>query len=399
MSIPAHRSPRRPCLPASRIRSASCPDRIRRGLRTGVLIVLAAGALCLTSLSASAQRLGDIATFDGVRSNPLVGYGLVVGLNNTGDQTTQTPFTGQAVRNMLTQLGVTVPGGVNMQLKNVAAVMVTASLPAFAATGQHLDITVSSLGTADSLTGGTLLMTPLKGADGNIYALAQGNVLAPGLSVQAAGSSVQVNQTAAGRIPQGAVVERSVTSRLADNGRIQLELEQADFDTANRASIAVNNTFGRAIATAENPRLISIAIPPGTASTVAFMAQIQNIQIQPATPRPRVIVNSRTGSVVMNGQVTLDQAAVAHGSLSVVIDSNPIVSQPNALSGGQTAVVPNADIDVQQGDGSLNYVPQSVSLRQVIDALNRLGATPVDLMAILEALKAAGALNADLEVI
>ncbi|RJS95168.1 flagellar basal body P-ring protein FlgI [Salinisphaera sp. Q1T1-3] len=365
-------------------------------------VAFALASVCLVmgiNVCASAQRLGDIATFDGVRSNPLVGYGLVVGLNNTGDQTTQTPFTGQSIRNMLTQLGVTVAGGTNMQLKNVAAVMVTADLPAFAATGQNIDVTVSSIGTADSLTGGTLLMTPLKGADGNIYALAQGSVLAPGLSVQAAGSSVQVNQTAAGRIPEGAVVERKVESKLADKGTLDLELKHADFATATRAMNAVNDRFGQRIATAHNSRLISIAVPSGIDSTVAFIAAIQDIRVQQGTPRPRVIVNSRTGSVVMNGRVTLDEAAVAHGSLSVTIDSNPIVSQPNALSGGQTAVVPNADINVQQDDGSLNYVPQSTSLRQVIDALNRLGATPVDLMAILEALKAAGALNADLEVI
>ncbi|WP_109993536.1 flagellar basal body P-ring protein FlgI [Salinisphaera sp. LB1] len=368
---------------------------IRGGLFALATILTVLGA----SLPASAQRLGDIATFDGVRSNPLVGYGLVVGLNNTGDQTTQTPFTGQAVRNMLTQLGVTVASGTNMQLKNVAAVMVTADLPAFAATGQNIDVTVSSLGNANSLTGGTLLMTPLKGANGKIYALAQGSVLAPGLSVKAAGSSVQVNQTAAGRIPEGAVVERAVDSKLTTHGTIDLELKHADFATATRAMQAVNNRFGRSIATAKNPRLISIAVPSNIGSTVAFMAAIQNIQVQPGTPEPRVIINSRTGSVVMNGQVTLDPAAVAHGSLSVTIQSKPIVSQPNPLSGGKTAVVPNANINIQQGDGSLNYVPRSTSLQQVIDALNRLGATPVDLMAILEALKAAGALNADLEVI
>ncbi|HET7312720.1 flagellar basal body P-ring protein FlgI [Salinisphaera sp.] len=368
-------------------------------IRAGAFALITMLLVLAISVPASAQRLGDIATFDGVRSNPLVGYGLVVGLNNTGDQTTQTPFTGQAVRNMLTQLGVTVAGGSNMQLKNVAAVMVTADLPAFAATGQYISVTVSSIGNADSLTGGTLLMTPLKGADGKIYALAQGNVLAPGLSVEAAGSSVQVNQTAAGRIPEGAVVERTVDSNFAANGTIDLELKDADFATATRAMQAVNNRFGRSIATAMNSRLVSIAIPPDVGSTVAFMAAIQNIQVRPGTPEPRVILNSRTGSVVMNGRVTLDPAAVAHGSLSVTIDSNPIVSQPNAFSGGRTVVLPNADINVQQGDGSLNYVPRSTSLRQVINALNRLGATPVDLMAILEALKAAGALNADLEVI
>lgn len=349
--------------------------------------------------SAQAERLQDIATFQGVRSNPLVGYGLVVGLGNTGDQTTQTPFTGQALRNMLTQLGVTMPTGTNMQLKNVAAVMVTASLPPFAGPGQELDVTVSSIGNAKSLRGGTLLMSPLKGADGQIYALAQGNVLAPGISAGAAGSSVQVNQTAAARIPNGAVIERTLPTELASNGELQLELRQANFDTALRTMDAVNQAFGRTVARARNSRTIVLQMPSDESAKVAFLARVQNIEITPGRVLPRVVINSRTGSVVMNTTVTLDQAAVAHGNLSVVIDSNPIVSQPNALSGGQTAVVPNADVTVQEGSGMLNIVRASATLRDVVSALNQLGATPTDLMAILEALKAAGALNAELEII
>lgn len=370
-------------------------------MRRSVLFLISIAVIGVSvTTGASAQRLGDISTFDGVRSNPLIGYGLVVGLSNTGDQTTQTPFTGQAVRNMLTQLGVTVGGGnTHMQLKNVAAVMVTAKLPAFAATGQHLDITVSSLGNADSLTGGTLLMTPLKGADGKIYALAQGNVLAPGINAKAAGSSVRVNQTAAGRIPEGAVVESTVKSHLASHGTIDLELKKADFNTATRAMAAINHTFESMIASAKNPRMISINVPPDVQSMVAFMARIQNIRVQRGVSKPKVVFNSRTGSVVMNGKVTLNEAAVAHGSLSVAIQSNPIVSQPNPLAGGNTAVVPNANINVEQGNGTLHHIPKSTSLKDVIDALNQLGATPSDLMAILEALKSAGALNADLEVI
>jgi len=365
------------------------------------------GAMALAALlagvgiagSAQAERLQDIATFQGVRSNPLVGYGLVVGLGNTGDQTTQTPFTGQALRNMLTQLGVTMPTGTNMQLKNVAAVMVTASLPPFAGPGQELDVTVSSIGNAKSLRGGTLLMSPLKGADGQIYALAQGNVLAPGISAGAAGSSVQVNQTAAARIPNGAVIERTLPTELASNGELQLELRQANFDTALRTMDAVNQAFGRTVARARNSRTIVLQMPSDESAKVAFLARVQNIEITPGRVLPRVVINSRTGSVVMNTTVTLDQAAVAHGNLSVVIDSNPIVSQPNALSGGQTAVVPNADVTVQEGSGMLNMVRASATLRDVVSALNQLGATPTDLMAILEALKAAGALNAELEII
>jgi flagellar P-ring protein precursor FlgI len=371
------------------------------GMRRSLLLLISMAIIGLgVTTSASAQRLGDISTFDGVRSNPLIGYGLVVGLSNTGDQTTQTPFTGQAVRNMLTQLGVTVGGGnTRMQLKNVAAVMVTAKLPAFAATGQHLNVTVSSLGNADSLAGGTLLMTPLKGANGKIYALAQGNVLAPGINAKSAGSSVRVNQTAAGRIPAGAVVEGTVQSQLASHGTIDLELKKADFNTATQAMEAINSTFNSMIASAKNPRMISITVPPDVQSMVAFMARIQNIQVQRGASRPRVVFNSRTGSVVMNGKVTLNEAAVAHGSLSVAIQSNPIISQPNPFGRGNTAVVPNANINVERGNDTLHHIPKSTSLKDVIDALNQLGATPTDLMAILEALKAAGALNADLEVI
>lgn len=348
---------------------------------------------------ANAARLGDIATFSGVRSNPLVGYGLVVGLGNTGDQTTQTPFTSQALKNMLTQLGVTVPAGTNMQLKNVAAVMVTAELPPFAGPGQELDVTVSSVGNAKSLRGGTLLMTPLKGADGNIYALAQGNVLAPGISAGAAGSSVQVNQTSAARIPGGAIIERTVPSELARGGEIELELKRADFNTALRTMNAVNQAFGSNVASARNARTITLQAPMDESAKVAFLARIQDLDVTPGREVPRVVINSRTGSVVMNSNVTLKTAAIAHGSLSVVIDSNPIVSQPNAFSGGQTAVVPNADISVQEGSGVLHTITESASLRQVVDALNRLGATPTDLMAILQALKSAGALNAELEII
>ena len=377
----------------ARLPAAAARVLARGGLLLGLCLLMAAGA-------AQAVRLGDIADFNGVRSNPLVGYGLVVGLGGTGDQTTQTPFTGQALKNMLTQLGVTMPTGANMQLKNVAAVMVTARLPAFAGPGQSLDVTVSSIGNAKSLRGGTLLMTPLKGADGNIYALAQGNVLAPGISAGAAGSSVQVNQTAAARIPDGATVEHTVASDLGSGGQIDLELKHANFNTAIHTVNAVNDIFGAGTATARNSRIISLRVPVNDSTAkINFLAQIQNIDVSQGQARPRVVINSRTGSIVMNQNVTLSEAAIAHGNLSVVIDSNPIISQPNALSGGQTAVVPNANVSVQEGSGALNIVPDSTSLRDVVDALNRLGATPTDLMAILEALKSAGALQADLEII
>lgn len=365
--------------------------------RDGLTLLLL--ALMLWGGAAQAARLGDIATFQGVRSNPLVGYGLVVGLDNSGDQTTQTPFTTQALKNMLRQLGVTIPTGANIQLKNVAAVMVTAELPPFAAPGQKLDVTVSSVGNADSLRGGTLLMTPLKGADGKIYAVAQGDVLIPGISASAGGSSVQINFTTAGRIPDGAMVERSVPINLASEGNIKLELKRANFTTALHTMNAINMAFGANVAVALNSRVIQLDTPAAASAKVAFLARVQNIQVDPGQVEPRVVINSRTGSVVMNAHVTLNQAAVAHGSLSIVIDSNPIISQPNPLSQGQTVVVPNADVTVQEDTGYLQIVPRSASLADVVDALNRLGATPTDLMAILEALKAAGALNADLEII
>ena len=367
-------------------------------LRCAVLL-LSGCALLGLACQAQAARLGDIATFAGVRSNPLVGYGLVVGLDNTGDQTMQAPFTGQSVTNMLSELGVTVPAGTNMQLKNVAAVMVTAELPPFSSPGQKLDITVSSVGNARSLRGGTLLMTPLKGADGQIYALGQGNMVIPGISAQAAGSSVQVNQTSSGRIPGGATIERTVPVQMAEQGRIDLELKDADFNTALRTMNAINNAMGQGIAVAQNSRVISLAAPLDSASQVSFMARVQNIDVDPGVVTPKVIMNARTGSVAMNTRVTLNRAAIAHGNLSITIDSNPIISQPNALSGGQTAVVPNADINVQEESGALSIVSGEADLSQVVDALNRLGATPNDLMAILQALKSAGALNADLEII
>lgn len=362
-------------------------------------LLLSGCVLMGLACQAQAARLGDIATFAGVRSNPLVGYGLVVGLDNTGDQTMQAPFTGQSVTNMLSELGVTIPAGTNMQLKNVAAVMVTAELPPFSSPGQRLDITVSSVGNARSLRGGTLLMTPLKGADGQIYALGQGNMVIPGISAQAAGSSVQVNQTSSGRIPGGAIIERTVPVQMAEQGRIDLELKDADFNTALRTMNAINNAMGQGIAVAQNSRLISLAAPLDSASQVSFMARVQNIDVDPGVLTPKVIMNARTGSVAMNTRVTLNRAAIAHGNLSITIDSNPIISQPNALSGGQTAVVPNADINVQEESGALSIVSGEADLSQVVDALNRLGATPNDLMAILQALKSAGALNADLEII
>ncbi|MBE0403376.1 flagellar basal body P-ring protein FlgI [Halomonas citrativorans] len=355
--------------------------------------------MCLLALPVYAERVIELASFAGVRDNQLVGYGLVVGLDNTGDQTTQAPFTSQSLSNMLSQLGVTIPPGTNMQLRNVAAVMVTADLPPFARPGQRVDIVVSSIANARSLRGGTLLMTPLKGADGDIYAIAQGNMLVGGAGAQAGGSSVQINQQAAGRIPGGALVEREVALNLGGNGgMLELQLNEVDFGTVQRMVAAINNEFGQSVAYARNGRVIALDGPVDANARVNFMARVENVQVTPTEAPARVVLNSRTGSVVMNSAVTLRQAAVAHGSLSITIDRNLGVSQPGPFSQGQTVVVPDTDIDIEQQEAYLQIV-EGAQLTDVVNALNALGATPQDLMTILEALKASGSLRAELEVI
>ncbi|MBP5980961.1 MAG: flagellar basal body P-ring protein FlgI [Halomonas sp.] len=355
--------------------------------------------MCLLAFPASAERIRELASFSGVRDNQLVGYGLVVGLDSTGDQTTQAPFTSQSLSNMLSQLGVTIPPGTNMQLRNVAAVMVTADLPPFSRPGQRLDIVVSSIANARSLRGGTLLMTPLKGADGDTYAIAQGNMLVGGAGAQAGGSSVQINQQAAGRIPSGALVEREVPLNLgANGGLLELQLNETDFGTVQRMVTAINNEFGQSVAYARDGRVIALDGPMDANARVNFMARVENVQVTPTEAPARVVLNSRTGSVVMNSAVTLRQAAVAHGSLSIMIDTRFGVSQPAPFGQGQTVVVPDADIDIEQQEAFLQIV-EGAQLNEVVNALNALGATPQDLMSILEALKASGSLRAELEVI
>lgn len=348
---------------------------------------------------AKAESVRELSSFAGVRDNQLVGYGLVVGLDSTGDQTTQAPFTSQSLTNMLSQLGVTVPAGTNLQLRNVAAVMVTADLPPFSRPGQRLDIVVSSIANARSLRGGTLLMTPLKGADGDTYAIAQGNMLVGGAGAQAGGSSVQINQQASGRIPNGALVEKEVPLNLGGNGgMLELQLNDSDFGTVQRMVTAINNEFGQSVAYARNGRVIALDGPIDDNARVNFMARIENVQVTPMDAPARVVMNSRTGSVVMNSAVTLRQAAVAHGSLSIMIDTRFGVSQPNPFGEGDTVVVPDADIDIEQQEAYLQIV-EGAQLNEVVNALNALGATPQDLMSILEALKASGSLRAELEVI
>jgi flagellar P-ring protein precursor FlgI len=348
-----------------------------------------------------AMRLKEVASVQGVRSNQLVGYGLVVGLDGTGDQTTSTPFTVQSLTALLQQMGVTVPTGTTpMQLKNVAAVMVTAQLPAFAQPGQLLDVTVSSMGSAKSLRGGTLIATPLKGADGQIYALSQGNIIIGGAGASAAGSKVQVNTLNAGRIPEGATVERAVPTPLAQGDFLQLDLNANDYNTAREVERAVNAKMGAGVAQAVDGRVVRVRMPAGADARVGFMADIENLPLDLAAPAAKVVINARTGSVVVNQTVTLNPCAVAHGSLSVTINSTPVVSQPNALSSGGTTVSKDkADITIKQEPGSLIQLPAGTKLADVVKALNSLGATPQDLLAILQAMKTAGALNAEIEVI
>lgn len=348
---------------------------------------------------ARAERISELADFAGVRDNMLVGYGLVVGLDGTGDMTMQAPFAGQSLTNMLNQLGITVPPGTNMQLRNIAAVMVTATLPPFSRPGQRLDVVVSSVGNASSLRGGTLLMTPLKGVDGQVYALAQGNLLVGGAGASASGSSAQINQLAAARISNGALVERSVPVELSPmRGYLELTMKEASFDLVQRAVAAINWEFDEAIARPLDGRSIQLRAPEHRDELIAFMARVSNVEVNPGAAPAKVVINSRTGSVVLNERVTLRQAAVAHGNLSIVIDTDVEVSQPAPFSGGETVITTESDVRIQQQGGSLQTV-QGADLRDVVDALNALGATPQDLMSILEALKAAGALRAELEIL
>ncbi|MCB1765787.1 MAG: flagellar basal body P-ring protein FlgI [Candidatus Competibacteraceae bacterium] len=355
----------------------------------------------LAARNMGANRIKDLADVAGVRSNQLIGYGLVVGLNGTGDQTTQTPFTVKSLKSMLANLGVIIPPEVNLQLKNVAAVSVQADLPPFAKPGQTIDVTVSSIGNAKSLKGGSLLMTPLKGADGAVYAMAQGNVSVGGISAAAAGSSVTVGVPSVGRIPNGASVERQVPGKFGgrDDDPIVLNLRQADFTTAQRMVAAINQALGGQAAKAIDASSVEVLGPADPNQRVSLIAILENIEVVPAQGAAKVIVNSRTGTVVIGQNVQVGPAAISHGNMTVTITSDPIVSQPGPFSGGRTAVVPNANIAVNQEKKPMFLFNPGVALDDIVKAVNQVGASPTDLIAILEALKAAGALKAELIVI
>ena len=374
------------------------PDRLLRWV-VGLAFAAASSALWWPLPVAASVRIKEVAAVQGVRSNQLMGYGLVVGLDGTGDQATQTPFTTQSLNAMLQQMGVTLPPGVSMQPRNVAAVMSTAVLPPFAQPGQNIDVNVSSVGNAKSLRGGTLIATPLKGADGQIYALAQGNLIVGGAGASANGSKVQINHLAAGRIPDGASVERAVPTPLGEGDSLQLGLAASDYATARAVAEAINTAKGDGTAWALDGRSVRVRMPAAGNDRVTFLADIENLSLELARPAARVVLNARTGSIVINDAVTISACSVAHGNLSVTINTTPSVSQPNPFGQGQTMQTEKSDIAITQQGGSLINMPVGTKLTDVVKALNALGATPMDLLAILQAMKSAGALHAEIEVI
>ncbi len=364
-----------------------------KSLTTGLLVLLLAS-------SVQAARLKDLASIQGVRPNQLIGYGLVVGLNGTGDQTTQTPFTVQTFNNMLAQFGIKIPAGGNVQLKNVAAVSLSAELPAFAKPGQTIDVTIASIGNAKSLRGGTLLMAPLKGIDNNVYAIAQGNLVVDGFDAEGAdGSKITVNIPSAGRIPSGALVERAVPSALNQGNSLTLNLNRPDYTTAKNMVDALNNLLGPGVAQALDGGSVQVSAPIDPSQRVDYLAILENLEIESGHAAAKVIVNARTGTIVIGQNVRVKPAAVTHGSLTVSISEDYQVSQPEAFSDGQTVVTPQSQVNAEQQINPMFKFGPGTTLEEIIRAVNQVGAAPSDLMAILEALKQAGALEADLIVI
>ncbi|CBL44834.1 Flagellar P-ring protein [gamma proteobacterium HdN1] len=354
----------------------------------------------LMSGMAHADRLKDIVDIQGVRENQLIGYGLVVGLNGTGDKTSQTPFTVQTFKNMMAQFGISVPPNLEPKLKNVAAVSVNANLPAFAKPGQKIDITVSSLGNATSLRGGTLLMTPLKGADGRVYAVAQGELVVGGFGAEGAdGSKITVNVPSAGRIPSGATVEVASPNPFQTGNTLTFNLRNPDFTTARRITDSINQMLGQGTAKSLDGASIQVAAPADPSQKVMFLSVLENLEISPGEPSAKVIINSRTGTIVIGSAVKVFPAAISHGNLTVTISENTQVSQPNALGGGATVVAPQSQVDATQENNRMFLFEAGTTLDDIVRAVNRVGVAPGDLMAILEALKQAGALRAELIVI
>ncbi len=379
---------------------ASLSGRAKNRVTPCIRLLFLVTSLLLAISSAQAERLKDIANIAGVRSNPLIGYGLVVGLDGTGDQTTQTPFTTQAFRSMLLRLGISIPEGQAFQLKNVAAVTIQAILPPFAKPGHNIDVTVSSVGNSKSLRGGSLLLSPLKGADGKVYAIAQGELVVGGFGAEGAdGSSVTVNIPSAGRIPNGAIVERAISNSFSSGSQLTFNLKRADFTTALRVVETINELLGPDVARAIDAASINVTAPRNQNQRVSFMALLENLQVTPGEAPARVVINSRTGTIVVGENVTVRPGAVTHGNLTVTITNTSQISQPNALAEGRTVVVPQSDISVMQDENRMFAFEGATTLDELVRAVNRMGVAPGDLMAILEALKQAGALQADLIVI
>ena len=352
------------------------------------------------AFSAQAERIKDLTSVAGVRANQLIGYGLVVGLDGTGDQTTQSPFTVQSFNSMLKQFGITVPEGTRMQMKNVAAVMVQAELPAFAKPGQTLDVTVSSISNAKSLRGGSLLMSSLKGLDGKVYAVAQGNLVVGGFGATGNdGSNIKVNIQSTGRIPGGAMVERMVDTNFAAGQPIIFNLHRADFTTATRVAKSINDLLGPETARPLDAVSIMVDAPVNPAHRVDFLAMLENLDVKPGEEAAKVIINSRTGTIVVGQNVRVSPVAVTHGSLTVSVSESLTVSQPNEFGQGQTVVVPNSRVEVTEETNPMFKFAPGASLEDIVKSVNTVGASPADLMAILEALKQSGALKAELVVI
>jgi flagellar P-ring protein precursor FlgI len=361
------------------------------------ILLLIAALFALIPASAAAERIRDLGQFEGLRSNQLTGYGVVVGLQGTGDD--NLAYVTEAMRGVSGRLGLQLPPGVNPNLRNAAAVIVTADLPAFAKPGQRIDITVSTLGQAKSLRGGALILTPLYGADGQIYAMAQGNVAVGGLGVSGRdGSQVTVNVATVGRIADGASVERTVATGFDQSATLRFNLHQADFLTASRVRDAINAEFPGTASIADGVS-IELALPPDNNARAAQLAMIEMLDVTPAETAARVIVNSRTGTVVINQAVRLSPAAISHGKLVIRIDENPLVVQPNPFGNGQTAVEQSSTITVEERSDRVALLPGAASLSEIVDALNLLGVGAADLVVILESLKQAGALQAEMVVL
>jgi flagellar P-ring protein precursor FlgI len=355
-----------------------------------------------------ADRVKDLATLSSQRPNQLIGYGLVVGLQGTGDDAS-VPFTTQSMKAMLAQMGVRIDGpltdfeqaatGARVDIKNTAAVLVTAELPGFSKPGQRIDVNVSAIGKASNLRGGSLIMTALRGVDGEIYALAQGALTATGIDAQAAGSKVAIGVPTSARIPGGGIVERTVDSAFETSENIILNIRENDFSTTTSIVNVINKKFGDGVAQAIDGVSVSVRAPQNLNQRVAFMSMIEALEVTPGDPPARVVINSRTGTVVINRSVRVTAAAVSHGTISVAITATNEVSQPNALAGGQTQAVQNADIAVAEPNKPMFLFQPGVELRQIVDAVNQVGATPSALIAILEALKSSGSLRAELVII